>query len=566
YYVDDSEGLGRRFDGVGGLSGGGATSKLLVNYPEQQRNEILDYLFKPNFAASLQILKVEIGGDAQSTDGSEASHMHYPWDLNFNRGYQWWMMKEAKKRNPEIKFYGLPWGFPGWVGGGTQSPYTYPNITTSYISKWILGAKAVHNLTIDYVGIWNERPYDITYILTLRAALDENGLNHVQIVAADGDMQITPDILTHPDLSKAVSIIGKHQPHTDSNIYDLETGKPLWASEDFSQKPDNYGGACWARTINQDYANGFITGQIAWCIINSMYDGLPYYDNGLMRAVEPWSGQYYVAAPIWASAHTTQFTKPGWLYLKHGSGVGNFSQGGSYVTFISPDRNDFTIVIETGTFNHSHCRKVIPPFKVQPQDVTFKLAGSLGNLSSLNAWYTKLTFDGSDSTIFQQRSIQVVNNVISLKLDVDEIWTLTTITTGCKGQHPIPPPSKPFPLPYFDNFDVYPIYSEAYNLVQQSGIYEVTEVDGEHKMVIRQMSLEKPVAWQQSDLLGPTIDIIGNYNWYVTTLINAPINGTSGLFVASRVLSRGLDTKPNSGVYFFIFPSNQTYIVSGNAG
>lgn len=51
------------------LSGGGATSKLLVNYPEPQRSEILDYLFKPNFGAALQILKVEIGGDAQSTDG-----------------------------------------------------------------------------------------------------------------------------------------------------------------------------------------------------------------------------------------------------------------------------------------------------------------------------------------------------------------------------------------------------------------------------------------------------------------------------------------------------------------
>ncbi|KAI0238214.1 Galactocerebrosidase, partial [Lamellibrachia satsuma] len=39
-------GLGRRFDGIGGLSGGGATSKLLVNYPEPQRSQILEYLFK----------------------------------------------------------------------------------------------------------------------------------------------------------------------------------------------------------------------------------------------------------------------------------------------------------------------------------------------------------------------------------------------------------------------------------------------------------------------------------------------------------------------------------------
>jgi galactosylceramidase len=70
YTIDDSQGPGRTFHGIGGLSGGGATSVLLRDYPEPQRSQILDYLFKPNFGASLQILKVEIGGDAQSTDGA----------------------------------------------------------------------------------------------------------------------------------------------------------------------------------------------------------------------------------------------------------------------------------------------------------------------------------------------------------------------------------------------------------------------------------------------------------------------------------------------------------------
>jgi hypothetical protein len=75
--------------GIGGISGGGATSRLLVSYPEQQQSDLLDYLFLPNYAASLQILKVEIGGDAQSTDGTEPSHMHTADDLNYERGYEW---------------------------------------------------------------------------------------------------------------------------------------------------------------------------------------------------------------------------------------------------------------------------------------------------------------------------------------------------------------------------------------------------------------------------------------------------------------------------------------------
>jgi hypothetical protein len=42
----------RTFDGVGALSGGGATSKLLFSYPDKQRNEILDVLFKQQWGAS----------------------------------------------------------------------------------------------------------------------------------------------------------------------------------------------------------------------------------------------------------------------------------------------------------------------------------------------------------------------------------------------------------------------------------------------------------------------------------------------------------------------------------
>ena len=62
YTIDDSAGPAKTFHGIGGLSGGGATSVLLPSYPEPQRSQILDFLFKPQFGASLQILKVEIGG------------------------------------------------------------------------------------------------------------------------------------------------------------------------------------------------------------------------------------------------------------------------------------------------------------------------------------------------------------------------------------------------------------------------------------------------------------------------------------------------------------------------
>jgi hypothetical protein len=45
----DGAGTGRLFDIIGGLSGGGGTSRLLYDYPPAQRSEILDYLFKPGY-------------------------------------------------------------------------------------------------------------------------------------------------------------------------------------------------------------------------------------------------------------------------------------------------------------------------------------------------------------------------------------------------------------------------------------------------------------------------------------------------------------------------------------
>ena len=45
----------------GAISGGGATSRLLIDYLEPQRTQILDMMFKPLAGAALQVLKVEIG-------------------------------------------------------------------------------------------------------------------------------------------------------------------------------------------------------------------------------------------------------------------------------------------------------------------------------------------------------------------------------------------------------------------------------------------------------------------------------------------------------------------------
>jgi hypothetical protein len=84
----DPTDIGRTFYGVGAISGGGGNSRLLIDYPVKQRNQIIDYFFKPGYGASLQILKLEVGGDANSTDGSEPSVEHTRGVVNCNAGYE----------------------------------------------------------------------------------------------------------------------------------------------------------------------------------------------------------------------------------------------------------------------------------------------------------------------------------------------------------------------------------------------------------------------------------------------------------------------------------------------
>ncbi|XP_054827845.1 galactocerebrosidase isoform X1 [Eublepharis macularius] len=562
YWLDDAVGL--EFDGIGAVSGGGATSRLLVNYEEPYRSQILDYLFKPNFGASLHILKVEIGGDAQSTDGTEPSHMHYENDENYFRGYEWWLMKEAKKRNPNIKLIGLPWAFPGWIGRGENWPYDHPDVTAYYIVSWIIGAKRFHNLDIDYIGIWNERTFNRKYIKLLRYTLDKQDLQRVRIIASDSCWEpISFVMLLDCELREAVDVIGAHYPGTTTVPSALLTKKKLWASEDYSTFNNEVGAGCWARILNQNYVNGHMTSTIAWNLVASYYEDLPFGRCGLMTAQEPWSGHYSVDPPIWITAHTTQFTQPGWHYLKVD---GRLDGGGSYVA-LTDGQGNLTIIIETMTYHHSACiRPPLLPYSVSPQNATFYLNGSFSHVKALQMWYSKLEFTSANSTLFHSLgSKKVCEGALTVNLGLDEVYTLTTLTTGRKSPFPDPPPSHPFPTAYKDDFNIRnPPFSEAPYFADQTGIFEYfvnTSDPGEHVFTLRQVVNQRPVTWVAD--AENTISIIGNYKWVNLTL-SCDIyieSKQGGAFIAGRVDKGGIYIGDAKGVFFWVFPDG-TYRVT----
>jgi hypothetical protein len=494
----DGTGGGRVFEGIGGVSAG-ASSRLLIDYPEPQRSQILDYLFKPNYGASLQHLKVEVGGDTNSTDGSEPSHMHTRTDENYDRGYEWWLMKEAKSRNPKILLDALPWGAPGWIGNGKY----YSQDMANYVVKFIQGAKKYHDLEINYVGIWNETNYDVGYIKLLKKTLLANHPS-TKIVAADlyeNQWKITDDFKLDPELKEDVYAIGVHYARVKGNFYvtrsALLSGKPLWSTEDqpfdetgvILQRDWRPGARIWAKVLNTNYIDGKVTKTETWSPVTSYYDNLAAPHSGLMYANTPWSGYYQVQSAIWVTAHTTQFAQPGWRYIDRACGY--LKGKGSYVTLKDPSSNDYSVVVETVD-------------ATEPQEVTFQITGGLST-GTVHLWQTNA------STSFEKlNDIHPQNSSFAVTLEPDSIYSLTT-TTGQRRGDATPPPPSSFPFPYTENFESTALGKAPKYLADQDGAFEVAPCTGRQGQCLRQVVSLRPIAW--GDISPDPVTFLGSEEW-----------------------------------------------------
>ena len=440
------------YHGHGALSAG-ASSRLLMDYPEPQRSDILDLLFKPRFGAALHTFKFEIGGDTQSTDGTEPSFAHTRVDVRCDRGYEYWLLSEAKQRNPAIKTYALSWGIPRWVGDGSF-------FSADNIAYQVSALKCIHtglNVTVDYIGIWNEMAWGTPdYVKALRVALDAAGLRETGIVLPDYEISTAvAAAIADPNLAAAVAGFGAHYPlypaaQTHPEVFTSLPGKFYWASEDYSTVGDWAGAACWGRTLNVNYVTMNMTASIAWSLLWSVYPGQICDGQGLMFAFEPWSGHYTASGPLWTTAHTTQFTQPGWTYLSVGGGAGKLPGGGSYVTLVPPSGAPagMTLVVES---LQGKCLRA-PGVATVDQNLTFALEGGLpGPGTTLQVWRT------TAAAFFVRLSdVQVAaDGTLSIFQPADSITTVSTVTTAAHGAtHAVPSPAA-FPLPYADDFSGY---------------------------------------------------------------------------------------------------------------
>jgi hypothetical protein len=575
----DGTGTGRVFDGVGALSGGGGTSRLLPDYPEPARSQVLDLLFKPDFGAGLQLLKVEIGSDVNSTNGAEASHQRTPTDQNYQRGYEWWLMEQAKARNPEIGLGGLEWGAPGWFNGGVGGPdgfYSQDNI--NYIVNWLIHAKSDHGLDIATIGGWNESNVIESYsahhdwFINLKQAVVAAGLP-TKLVAFDAtgsDLSIGNDMTADPALRAAVDIMGIHYPcrgigqpaNSCLNTSTLQAiGKPIWASEHGSQHFD-LGAPQLARALNRDYIDSRITAMIDWNAVASWYQSLPDWGESLMQADQPWSGWYHVGKSIWVTAHTTQFAKPGWQYLDAASGyLGGARANGSYVTLKSPDGADYSTIVETAD-------------ATAPQTANFTVAGGLST-GPVHVWATKLVSADPADDFAHVADVTPVDGAFSLTLQPGFVYSVTTTTGQHKGT-PVSPPPAPLAMPYTDTFEQYPNGSLAKYVSAVQGAFETAPCTGGRRgQCLRQVISQPPIAWPIGSSTRP-LAVTGDPTWTnYQTSVDALLEQAGSVDVVGRLqaqaqfggAAQGYHLRVASGGQWTLFredvAGNDTTLASG---
>jgi O-glycosyl hydrolase len=527
--VDTSSG-GRIFDGIGAISGGGATSRLLLDYPEDERNEVLDYLFKPGYGASLQLLKVEIGGDTNTTDGSESSHAHTRGDVNCDSGYEWWLMKEAVERNPEITLGALAWGAPGWLGDGEY----FSNDTIEYFIDWLDCAQG-HGLTIDNMGVRNEREYESAWVKEYRAALDAAGYEDVRIIASDeaarkGEWSIAVDMANDPELYDAVDLLGNHYSNGKSSPTAQALDKPLWISEGGPWSGEWAAGGS-ARSIpsllNHAYIEGRVTGVEIWNLLTAYYAGLSISDAGLMRSNTPWSGAYQVQSAIWAVAQTTQFTEPGWQYLDASSGYFDAAAPaqGSFVTLRSTESDDWSTIIENiGTS--------------EPRTITLAVADGLKS-GDLHVWQT------TENDWFSQQADLVPgpDGMYTLTIPANSSVTVTT-TTGQGRGDAVGQPESAFPFPYHDSLSDGGQSGQTPYFSQMEGAYEERACEGGREgTCLTQVSEQPAIGWAPWK---KPAGVLGDLDWsnYSTT-VEAYVPAGGSAQILGRVSNDAMQPVPN---------------------
>ncbi len=372
---------------------------------------------------------------------------------------------------------------PHWVGNNRF----WSQDMCDYYVKWIKGLKTAHGLDLDAIGCRNEKGVDEGFIKRFKTTLNAAGLGAVKLHGFDNWDKTKFDFVRHmpndPALKAAVDIVSNHTMATAATPPDVrkmldEMGKPIWNSEEHVYKEGFDCEISLVEAFNKNFLVSGVTKIVNWYLVASIYPIEPFPETpALLIAREPWSGNFTPRTVLWGYAHYGQFSQIGWQYLN--GGCGNLDGGGTFVTLKSPGA-DYSVIAETKGAKAA-------------QKLTFKVGGGLSS-GKLCVWRSN-----AREQFVRLDDITPADGAFTVTLEPNAIYSISTTTGQQKGSFANIPPSKPFPLPYYDDFHGYTSgkawgYLPHY-LADITGIFEIADrPDGTGKCV-RQVLKEKAQSW-----------------------------------------------------------------------
>nr|WP_263323639.1 S-layer protein [Neobacillus sp. Marseille-Q6967] len=522
-----------RFKGFGTVTANN-TSRLMLDYKEEHPKEyweIMNKLFNKDTGAGLTHVKVELGGDVNSSSGTEPATMRYADEpANVLRGAGFQFAADAKSINPDITVEILRWGEPRftWTGASNND---YENRYQWY-KQTIDAVYKEYGFKLDYVGIsQNERAQnnnriEVDWLKYFTSKIKqepnyETDYKNIKLVAADGyrdTKSISRVLLDHPDLIDEIDVISSHYGLTGSTeLNQLQTKlisegkqpKENWVSEGIApminaryreNMEPNYKGLGGKAGIID--VTSRIISVYSWTgagntplnavsfdfqpSVAAFYEGSAYNPKHLISAMDPWSGFYEVDGGLQGVRHVMNFvgyddhTTPKnerWMYVKDAQySDGAFFDGGvdvdtsthNYMTLKDPESDDYTTVFANNT-------KETRKYKIKAQNLNGK------ENAPVYVWETRGAEEGQevDANWFKNiNKITPVGGEYEIEVKPYSIVTISTLdkeasVEGFEYQSDPVDLSKDtiMPLPYKDDFeyDKYPVDEKGRDYVDRRG-------------------------------------------------------------------------------------------------
>ena len=530
-----------------GASFTGASAKLVRDYAEPWRTQLLDFLFSPSGApstyqsfrgAALTILRLEVGGDANSDGGGSApSHMHSASDApTAARGWAWWLASEAAKRNPGVKVMLVPVAWPAFLRGGNPTatdPFSDPGTAAAYVGSYASLFQAQSGAAVGYVGLWASDAADVSalpqmveYAVELRGALDAAGLTSTKIVCADSSADwnclaaIDPSSTSYnARLAAVVGVVGNAgRPGVVPSSVPEAT--PLWVTSMYNtyvgrpQPSMAYGAIAASNEWIETVVNASLMGSArlptafiyAFGATGTGYGLGPNWRLGIVEADQPWSGNFYPTVVTWAIAAVNQFVPSDGTYKLNpvGSGTGTLDNGGYYASFWSPIALEFVVIAQKFYAIEGWVRDV------SDESANFMLTGELkAHATEVDVWRSCFSTykDNSDWQIFHHvGTVPVSGNSFSVDLQAGCLYSISgrrvgsfNPSNGCLALNceAVPPPPTPMGsqnLSFTDADSCPTVLGPGRLLVDVNGAFECTTDDPVLGPALRQTASGKPIS------------------------------------------------------------------------